>query len=660
MYQTIFRFIFMLLFSFFYGCGSSSESVQGTSSANDNNAIEMKEMTLHATFHHVGIQVNYRGDENKNASVKLEANIDNQGFKEVHRLSRAKSNRFVGTIFSLKAESKVVVRMTTIDSEGVRNGTQTKSITTRTQSVPLSKGKVIHVSIEGDNRLGTGSEPKPYATLSFAFEEAKADDTLLVHAGIYYESINPQNTQGTKGKPITVRSAGDGEVVLDGASQRLKNANEWKELENNIYTAKVEKTRYVSVDGVRLWRYENLLGLKTLNKKTKGGFFLDDGTLYVRLANDASPQEHEIQVSVLDYAFRMEDTSYVVFDGLIFRNYGVEDESAGFFFAESSNNNWIVNCYFKNMTTGIWIEGLVDDLVVMNNDFSDFGVNEFNWHEVKEQNKIERGAIFVENGEYEGQGIIFYKNVVHDIFDGIKICGNSVIPHANNADIEENIFRNISDDGIEADGVCSNVRVVNNSFENMLVAVSVAPAETGPVYIIRNSIHNLNNYAPGSEWETTAVKFNVGDEPQSGEIFIYHNTATTKEEKQAVFYATNPADWQNVVLRNNIWSGTEYSLWYAIDENLSFSEDYDLLYSKADTLFLYQDDDYYSIPEYNAVSGRCEHCIEGKPLFMDVDKHNYNLSSNSPAIDKGVLIKGINDDFQGDAPDIGVLESKFK
>ena len=47
------------------------------------------------------------------------------------------------------------------------------------------------------------------------------------------------------------------------------------------------------------------------------------------------------------------------------------------------------------------------------------------------------------------------------------------------------------------------------------------------------------------------------------------------------------------------------------------------------------------------------------PEFVDADNDDFNLGPDSPAIDKGVVIPGFNDDFQGNAPDIGAFESPY-
>lgn len=44
-------------------------------------------------------------------------------------------------------------------------------------------------------------------------------------------------------------------------------------------------------------------------------------------------------------------------------------------------------------------------------------------------------------------------------------------------------------------------------------------------------------------------------------------------------------------------------------------------------------------------------------MFADPEAGNLGLSANSPAVDAGVSIPGINDDYQGKGPDLGAIES---
>lgn len=649
------RFILMIL-------ASSTLLLSNSQAANLNNSEKITgiNIDLHATLHHVGVQVTFSGDSNRNATAKLEANINGKGFKTVHRLSRVANDRFVGSVFKVKPDTDVKVRVTLLDSDGTTNATFSDSITTRSTAIPQSSGKVLHVSVEtGNDETGNGSASKPYATIAHAVMFLKPDVTVLIHQGIYHEQIDiPFGYGGTEDKPATLRSAGDGDVILEGFSPEFEDVT-WKNEGNNIYSSTIEQTHFVGVDGQRLWRYNDFEKFEDLAFKTNGGFFVDEDIkkLYIKLPDNAKPEEHEIQVSVLDYALQINNISHLVIKDLTFRGYGVEKFSNAISISEESEEIWIVNNRFENMETSIWLEGYSEDIIIMNNDFSDYGVNQFNWDHVKEhQWWLERGAVFCSNDDYSGRGLIFYKNTVHDMFDGIKITGTEKQDYANNSDVEGNIFRHLSDDGVETDGWSSNVRVVNNRFEDLLSGVSVAPAQGGPTYVIGNIISDLNNVA-GTDYETVAVKFNVSDEPRSGEIFVYHNTATsTQEDNQAAFSVTNHTDSEGIFLKNNIWVGTAYAFYYWLKTDLDFSQDYDLHFSFGDNVIMYQGKEYSTIKAYAKRSNNCKNCKMGDPLFKDSDKADYNLTTSSPAIDQGVVIFGVNDHYSGTAPDMGALE----
>lgn len=72
-----------------------------------------------------------------------------------------------------------------------------------------------HVSNHGNDQ-GKGTADQPLRTISRAAAHAMAGDTVIVHAGVYREWVNPANG-GTAEHRIVYRSAGDGEVVITGA-----------------------------------------------------------------------------------------------------------------------------------------------------------------------------------------------------------------------------------------------------------------------------------------------------------------------------------------------------------------------------------------------------------------------------------------------------------
>lgn len=95
-----------------------------------------------------------------------------------------------------------------------------------------------HVSINGNDQA-IGNADQPFRTISRAASLAVAGDTVIVHAGIYREWVNPKNG-GTKDHRIIYKSAGDGEVVITGA-ERLLN---WTSARDNVWVTEVSNTLF--------------------------------------------------------------------------------------------------------------------------------------------------------------------------------------------------------------------------------------------------------------------------------------------------------------------------------------------------------------------------------------------------------------------------------
>jgi hypothetical protein len=71
------------------------------------------------------------------------------------------------------------------------------------------------VSATTGSLSGAGSASSPFLTISQAASVAQPGDTVLIHAGTYFESVVPASS-GAAGDPITYQSAGDGTVTIDG------------------------------------------------------------------------------------------------------------------------------------------------------------------------------------------------------------------------------------------------------------------------------------------------------------------------------------------------------------------------------------------------------------------------------------------------------------
>ena len=199
------------------------------------------------------------GDENRNAEVLVSYRI--QGGNEwntAHPLLRIGGERiyghgqrwvynvsdmFAGSIFNLQPGEMYECRFQLGDPDGVDGiSEQTVFLKTRTAPVPYMYGQTYHVYPPGyegprENPSFTGLNEAYYGEGNLGDwwlvpePRVKAGDVILMHAGLYkgdpmnyvdplalnFHGAYVLTQKGTPDKPITIKAAGDGEVVFDGA-----------------------------------------------------------------------------------------------------------------------------------------------------------------------------------------------------------------------------------------------------------------------------------------------------------------------------------------------------------------------------------------------------------------------------------------------------------
>lgn len=206
-----------------------------------------------------GFQWNIRGDANRNAmvTVKFRKRGSDQ-WKQAQPLLRIGGekiyghgqrwvytvpHKFAGSIFNLEPGTEYECSFELDDPDGVEGEvSQRVMVHTRSEPVPFSEGQVYHVYPTGYQ--GNKQEPA-FTGLNEAYygggnlgdwwlvpePRVEAGDVIMVHAGIYQGdrfnyvdplSLNFHGTyvltqKGTADKPITIKAAGDGEVIFDGA-----------------------------------------------------------------------------------------------------------------------------------------------------------------------------------------------------------------------------------------------------------------------------------------------------------------------------------------------------------------------------------------------------------------------------------------------------------
>jgi hypothetical protein len=112
-----------------------------------------------------------------------------------------------------------------------------------------------------------------------------------------------------------------------------------------------------------------------------------------------------------------------------------------------------------------------------------------------------------------------------------------------------------------------------------------------------------------------------------------------------------------IYARNNIWAGTAYAI-----ENYNTSQPVDLDYDDvwnggSSDLIRWNNVRYATLGAFSAAVGQETHGRNVLPRFRDPANGDYTLLPTSQLIDAGVIIPGINNVYNGSAPDIGAFEA---
>ncbi len=268
-----------------------------------------------------------------------------------------------------------------------------------------------------------------------------------------------------------------------------------------------------------------------------------------------------------------------------------------------------------------------------------------------------------------GGNIIRYNTIRstddHGFNDGIGGGANYSFKGSPNrdSDIYGNIISHCWDDAIESEGANMNVRIWNNYIHHTFVHVATASTSMGPLYIFRNVFgeSRVSHQDPsgGMMIKTGMNYLDINGERVStglGYRFIFHNTALQPKGGLDVF---SSHELHNAMSRNNIFysRGRVYPQDRGAPPN-DFRNDLTGGYlggGLVRSMFLPSESlEWYLAPSMNRVRfGRADYTRNGK-TFSITDPM---VQVKNPAIDTGVRLPGFNDDFGGEAPDIGAFEN---
>ncbi len=269
------------------------------------------------------------------------------------------------------------------------------------------------------------------------------------------------------------------------------------------------------------------------------------------------------------------------------------------------------------------------------------------------------GDVSPDSGSFDGEGIELQHSSGHVVaYNSISYVADGVSYPDHNCDIYGNDIFDVSDDGIEPDYGYANVRVwgnrISNAYHN---GISFQPMNGAPWYILRNQVA-----APVE----SALKFR----DQVDRALIAHNTFVGWRgvQKSGAEYLLA------VQSNNNLWiSVTD---WYAWENGSGGTPDWrtDLDYDGfdwGDNVYAFKwgsDSRYPDLPSFVSATGLEPHAIhvDKDACFETFDVPNappasmpaqfMTLDPGCNAVDVGVVLANINEDFNGSAPDLGAYE----
>ncbi len=618
--------------------------LMGTLSAPVRAAASLE---LYGTFHAMGVIITLDAgdDPDGDAVAAVEYRSGGSAYRAGFPLTRVNSTRFAGSLFWLEPGTAYDVRVTFSDPDGALHGVAVEATaSTRAEIAIPAPNNSYYVSPSGG---GTTCGLATPCELSEGLSQALPGDEVVLRGGDYYEGELSIPRSGEAGAPIVIRGY-EGEVaVLEGGDPATF---AWADQGGGVYqtTVNAADTHLVTADGARLYPYQSLSDLQNLVWGIPG-FYASGTTLSVRLDGNANPNSADIVVSRYNYAFSV-GQDYIYFSNLTFRHYGQGSWAKGIYFNDASDN-LVQNCIFAVNDLGIGIKRDSHRNVIQDNEFYDTDFN-WPWDAVKQGIGLETGGVRFYSPT-TGRGNIIRRNTFHDYFDGFGGCPEQTGDETNETDVYENLAYNIGDDGMETDGQCSNVRIWGNTFHDVLMGISLAPVYDGPVYAIRNLIYRTG--VGNNDYSGSPFKFNSGYD-QSGSMYVFHNTSDAALPGNNGIYIKSPGTWVMIYARNNIWSGTDYAL---NDYNTSqpLDLDYDNLCNDgANDLVRWDDTRYATLAAFSAATGQEPNGLNVEPGFANPAGGGYTLDAGSDLVDAGVIIPGINDDFVGDAPDVGAFE----
>eukprot|EP01084_Bolivina_argentea_P303723 524447_1 len=615
-------------------------------------------VNTYGTFESIGISIDTNDDPSQlttpTFTYKLSSDTE---YINGHEFTRVNINRWVTSIFQAKPNSDYNIKIS------FTGGTLNAQERTHTQStrdyldIQLASQTVVNSYIISP----TGSDASCNITTPCTWETAygllQSNDEIVFTNGTYFLGGITLSISN-----IILRGNSNDNVVINGAFEQTYYTWILVNGLNNIYETTITNlgTPYgIVANEQRLFPYSCLdtgctLELNTLSLAGIPGFYYTGNILYIKFV-DSNIDPNAIPFEISQYGFAFTPSANTYFYNIKFKNYG-QGEYAKAIYINGVSNVIVKNCTFIHNNVGIGVKRQYDNVVIDGNTFIDTRF-EFKWEAVKASGWLESGGFVIYSSNEDGQGLVVMNNIFYGYFD----CMNPGASQPNNLltnelDIYNNIMYECADDGMSSDGYCSNCRIWNNTIYESLTAISLAPVYDGPIYIFRNVMYHLGVGNSDAGYSGLSFKTNSGYD-SSGYMYIYHNTIdnTQLDNEYGIWFKGN-GDWENIVIRNNIFLSTSYVIHNSNIDPVDF--DYDCLYSTQQPLneIIRWMSVEYGLNDFQTSVEQEQNAIYYMPTFVDFVNNDYHLDSVSDVIliDSAQVIDGI--EYSGNGADFGAFE----
>jgi hypothetical protein len=635
------------------------------------------------TLINLGFEWRIDGDANRNASVAVSyrkageaawknalplLRLQHERVTQPNVFNLVSPNMFAGSILDLEPDTSYEARFVMTDPDGVAgpsaSATKTVTVRTRPEPKPAEGGKVYHVYPVG--HTGPRQEPS-FIGLMCAYNyycgagdtapggrpRVKPGDIILMHAGTYayqYEyyanqtTINATTTfegtyyltaDGTPERPIVIKAAGDGEVIIDGRGNfNLFNV---KAADHNHF----EGITFRNTD-IAIWAGTQFIaGSKGLTVKHcrfdqvgLGIFSNYSGSSHFYIADNT-------------FLGRNDPKHLIGWNGAFWQQFaGIDGQE----FPPVMKSYTAIRLYGAGH-------------VVAHNYVADF------------HDGIDTEMYGMPDGSHAHDGPTYPPR---EYWDRRPVA----------IDIYNNYITNAHDNSIEMDGSMHNIRVMRNVLINSAShPMSTQPSVGGPIYWIRNIVY----HAPGGSTRSSAGS--------PGVVFYHNtvtsetsiNTGANRHWRNNLILGQSTAPAVFSVTTSTAYSSSDYNGFrpnpdaaYSFQWNVqpdpppgagrgaapaaapgggrggaggplqpyqfTTLEQYAKATGQDRNSVLVDYDVFVNVPKLDRDPRTVQRLYE----FEDLD---FRLRPGAGAIDRGVALPNVNDGFAGKAPDLGALES---